>query len=198
MPSLPLELHQVLEEEYVSMYGPLARPAVTYDEKQILDAARACTVLRDCGIAAERDAASIARTLSELVETDAAPSRLIASPDLTRRGRLLLDQYDALRALAEESDAPDGGRELRRTIVDDALGTAVRHLSDIRLDGIYRAIHARHGFAAIRPEWRAWSTTSSASTPVWQSGRRTRRPRRPFHLPRLRLPRFRGSCPTRS
>jgi len=143
MPSLPLELHQVLEEEYVSMYGPLPRPAVTYDEKQILDAAWARIILRGCAIKADRDPESIARALSELVETDAVPSHLAKSPALTERGRLMLDQYAELRGMAEERDGADGPRELRRTIVDNALGGAVKHLRDIRLDRVYSAIHAR-------------------------------------------------------
>ncbi len=52
MASLPLEVHQVLEEEYVSMYGPLDRPktGVDYDDKQVLNSERVCDALRNCGL----------------------------------------------------------------------------------------------------------------------------------------------------
>jgi len=80
MPSLPLELHQVLEEEYASMYGPLPRPPVGYDEKQIVDQRWARVILWECGIEVGADNKEIARRLNEFVDGGADLSKLKRSP----------------------------------------------------------------------------------------------------------------------
>ncbi|HSS50020.1 MAG TPA: patatin-like phospholipase family protein [Thermoanaerobaculia bacterium] len=156
---MPLELYQVLEEEYISMYGPLERPSSDYGEADVLDLRWALAILKECEIrpaaqpedvepenskleaAAEKKA--IAAQLSALVSGDASLAPLADSPAITERGLSLIDGYDELKALAEERDSKNGVRELRRTIIDDALTGAVKPLCDVRLDGVYAALHAR-------------------------------------------------------
>jgi hypothetical protein len=142
MPSLPLEVHQVLEEEYVSMYGPLPRPGVQYTERQLIDAERARSILRACGIPVAVDPQSIVTKLNELVAANEVPP-VADSPGITDRGRLLIAQYDEFLRLAQERDPEWGARDLRRTIVDEAFRGTVKLLRDVRLDSVYEALHAR-------------------------------------------------------
>ena len=60
MSSLPLELHQVLEEEYVSMYGPLQRPKATYETEDVIDVRWANVILHECGLPTADSQAAIA------------------------------------------------------------------------------------------------------------------------------------------
>ncbi|HYK06060.1 MAG TPA: patatin-like phospholipase family protein [Thermoanaerobaculia bacterium] len=142
MSSLPLDVHQILEEEYVSMYGPVARPGVQYTDRQILDPERARDILRACGIAVAANAGSIAAKLNDLVAANAVPP-VESSPNITDRGRLLIAKYDEFLGLAQEQDPEWGARDLRRTIVDEAFRGSVKLLRDVRLDSIYEALHAR-------------------------------------------------------
>jgi len=137
MTSLPLEVHHVLEEEYVSMYGPLDRPPVTYDASQILDRADARRILRACG--SEVAAHGVEAKLNELLEKDEKPEALKESPVLTECGRLLLRKYDAYRKGRSAWEA----MELRRRIIDDAFNGAVKPLRDIRLANVYTHLHAQ-------------------------------------------------------
>lgn len=149
MPSLPLDVYQVLEEEYVSMYGPLPRLAVVYDAKQVLDAEGARDIFLACriglppGVDASPGAEGIAAALNAIVTTDAAPVTLLDSPEMTARGRALLAGYDEFAKLAAECDPVWGVLELRRTIVDEAFRGAVRPLRDVRLDKVYDELHLR-------------------------------------------------------
>jgi hypothetical protein len=170
MSSLPHELHEVLEQEYVSMYGPIAdRPARGYTAAQIIDVAWAATILRDCGrpaatstavdlaavmrdsgrSAASLNAEAIATALTTLVKNGESLAPFRASSANTDLGRTLLDDYDANLKAAEEKavglglTAADGAQELRRTILDEAFTGAVRPHRDAHLDAVYKAIHAR-------------------------------------------------------
>ena len=127
MSSLPLELYQVLEDEYVSMYGPLERRPSTYDEKDILDAAKVCEVLVECELPANEPPA---KTLSALVTGTGSLDALARSSRITDRGKQLLEHYEEASAAARAVD------ELRRTIVDDAFHGLVQPLRDARLDAI--------------------------------------------------------------
>ena len=139
MASLPLDVHQVLEEEYVSMYGPLDRPktGVRYSSDQILDRERICEIL---GGSAE----GIEQSLDHLVEKGDL-SVLAESNAITPRGLELLARYDELLELAEQRDPVWGKLELRRTIVDEALSRLVQPLRDVRLDNLYTQTHQRAG-----------------------------------------------------
>ena len=143
MASLPLEVHQVLEEEYVSMYGPLDRPTtgVDYDDAQVLSAERVCDALRDCetlGVTKH----NVVEKLNALIATDAKPSQLACSAAITAKGSDLLKQYDDLLP-KDGAERETAGRELRRTIIDEALPRLVKPLRDVRLDSLYDQIHAR-------------------------------------------------------
>jgi len=50
MSSLPLEVHEVLEQEYVSMHGDLAVPEPEYTADDIIDEPWALTILDACGM----------------------------------------------------------------------------------------------------------------------------------------------------
>ena len=117
MPSL--KLHQVLEEEYVAMYGPLK---LGYDEGQIVDAGRARAILRACGIAIG-DHDSVAHKLTELVTTDVDLSPLKKSPVVC--GELHIANRD------------------RRAVVDEAFAGAVMDPTAARLENVITAIHAQ-------------------------------------------------------
>ncbi|HEV7508578.1 MAG TPA: patatin-like phospholipase family protein [Thermoanaerobaculia bacterium] len=140
---MPLELYQVLEEEYVSMYGPLKRPSSDYKPDDILDLRWARTILKECALEPAAESVTIDAQLSALVVGDAPLEPLADSPAITERGKSLLESYDELKAIAEEHDSNNGVRELRRRIIDDALTGAVKPLCDVRLDGVYAALHAR-------------------------------------------------------
>ncbi|HYR29018.1 MAG TPA: hypothetical protein VEU30_11175, partial [Thermoanaerobaculia bacterium] len=57
MSTLPLELHEVLEEEYLSMYGPLERPPV--GDVVLLDGRWASNILQECGLPADDPGAAL-------------------------------------------------------------------------------------------------------------------------------------------
>ncbi|MGH8575500.1 MAG: patatin-like phospholipase family protein, partial [Gammaproteobacteria bacterium] len=146
---MPLELHEVLEEEYVSMYGPLPRPSREYDEKDILDHDWAGVILQEvetimdkgCGRAA--DGKTVAQELSALVVGDGSLQCLISSPALTERGKVLLQEYDDYAERAAKKGGKTAVEELRRGIVDEAFTGAVKQLRDVRLDNVYAALHKR-------------------------------------------------------
>jgi hypothetical protein len=141
MSSFPLELHDVLEEEYVSMYGPLPRSSREYDEKDILDHDWARVILQECGRAA--NGKTVAQELSALVVGDESLQFLIDSPAMTDRGKVLLQDYDDYAALAAKQGGKTAVEELRRGIVDEAFTGAVKPLRDVRLDKVYAALHRR-------------------------------------------------------
>ncbi|HET7435821.1 MAG TPA: patatin-like phospholipase family protein [Thermoanaerobaculia bacterium] len=149
MSSLPLELHQVLEEEYVSMYGPLPRGRVDYAAEDILDAVWARAVLHECGPEADvkSEPEAVAQFLSAIVTDDAAAEKnlemLERSRALTPRGRHFIDHYDEYAKSLRDEGGDVAVRELRRAICDDALSGAVRTRSDQRLESIYQQIHKR-------------------------------------------------------
>jgi hypothetical protein len=143
MASMPLELYQALEEEYVSMYGPLERPSSGYTPADILDLRWARSILRECGFTPAADANAVAAKLSELVSGGDSLAPLADSPAIGHRGNQLLDDYEELSGLAAKSGGDPAVRELRRAIVDDAFAGAVKPLGDIRLDRVYAALHQR-------------------------------------------------------
>src|SRR5437773_654373 len=124
MATLPLEVHEVLEEEYASMYG--VAPA-DYDAFEIRDAEAARTILRDRGIGAENVEAA-------LVNTTQKPT-LEKSPALSPMGRMILKDYD--------SYADENSKKLNRRIVDEALCGAIKSYRDMELERIYAALHDR-------------------------------------------------------
>lgn len=147
MPSMSLELHQVLEEEYVAMYGPLERPPTDYTAEQIANVPLAWRVLWECGFAvgteADPDAAKIATALQKIVDAKDDPQALKKSHVITARGKALLNNYDEFAKQAKEQQGDAGARELRRSLVDEAFAGAVKPQRDARLNNVYRAIHAR-------------------------------------------------------
>src|SRR5687767_13067586 len=126
MSSLPREVHEVLEHEYVSMYGPLPCVDVSYTPEQIVDVQWVLSILRTCELADDMltrqasqaetiDAArgALAEKLNRIVAIDRTDNRsegnrlraeqryilrerLIHSPTLTNAGRTLITQYDEL------------------------------------------------------------------------------------------------------
>ena len=90
MSSLPFEVHEVLEQEYVSMHGDLAVPPPEYGANDIIDPAWAHAVCDACGINA---GAGLVPALNALVASRSL-SQLRVSPAITDTGRDLIDHYD--------------------------------------------------------------------------------------------------------
>jgi hypothetical protein len=135
MPSLPLEVYHVLEEEFVTAHGPLDREPDHYGDDCVLNEAEARSILRICGIEVRE---SVCRTLNELVDGQGI-ERLADSPAITARGQELLRNFDDYFRIPQEVWTPV---ELRRSIVDEAMGGSVKSLRDKRLDALYARIHA--------------------------------------------------------
>jgi Patatin-like phospholipase len=170
MSSLPREVHEVLEHEYASMYGPLRRLDVAYDGDDIIDAQWAVRILRACELdddsivqqaAHSKNMAEarelLATRLNQLVgiappeppleksdlhrtQRHMIREKLVHSPALTSAGHTLIQDYDAHFAEAKNEEQLD---ELNRRIVDDAFTGAVTPLRDLRLRHLYRSLHDR-------------------------------------------------------
>lgn len=136
--SLPREVHEVLEQEYVSMYGPLPAIEAEYDASQLCDVRWARSILRTCNLAYdELEADVLLGKLNAFVKTR-PPVELLQSPAITSAGRALLDQYN----LMNDSITEEGELEvLNRRIVDDAFTGAVKPLRDVRLKNLYDQLH---------------------------------------------------------
>jgi hypothetical protein len=136
MSSLPFEVHEVLEQEYVSMYGAVDVPPPEYGAGDIIDDAWARAVCAACGVDA---GGGVVAALNSLVK---APDvkKLRVSPAITDTGRDLIDRYD------EYTDGVTDGRrrEINRRIVDDAFLGAIKLYRDIRLTALYTKLHARN------------------------------------------------------
>src|SRR4029079_13337388 len=116
MTSLPLDVHEVLEQEYEAIHGPLAnKPAATYRPEDITDAEWAKNCLAACGLSGEPLPA-----LNALVEQGNDFAKLERSPAITENGRKMLAMYTK----GEIDQTPD----VRRRIVDEALDGAVRRV----------------------------------------------------------------------
>jgi hypothetical protein len=146
MSSLPLDVHEVLEEEYVSMYGDLRTPGSSYTADDIRDENSARSILVICGIEVPDpippgSAKEVLRdTLNGFVEKGRPDlDKLCASPAITRTGTELLSGYEKYSA----GVTPGRKREINRHIVDDALSGAVRPLRDVRLANVYNEVHLR-------------------------------------------------------
>jgi hypothetical protein len=135
MSSLPFEVHEVLEQEYVSMYGPVDVPAPEYGAGDIIDEPWARAVCDACGV----DASSgVVAALNKLVASRDL-RQLRASPAITNTGRDLIDRYGEYTEDAGEARV----REINRRLIDDAFLGAVKLQRDIRLAALYKKLHAR-------------------------------------------------------
>src|SRR3954453_11308266 len=135
MSSLPFEVHEVLEQEYVSMYGDLDVPPPEYGAKDIIDPAWARAVCDACGVDC---GAGLEAALDALVDSRDL-SRLRESPAITDPGRDLIDHYGDYTEGATDARR----REINRRIVDDAFLGAIKLYRDIRLSALYTKLHAR-------------------------------------------------------
>src|SRR5215218_6721906 len=123
--SLPREVHEVLEQEYVSMYGPLPAIDAQYDASQICDVRWARSILRACDLVFDELAEDVLLDkLNSFVKTR-PPDALLRSPAITSTGCALLEQYNVMNdAITEEGEL----EVLNRRIVDDAFAGAVKPL----------------------------------------------------------------------
>ena len=134
MSTLPLDVHEVLEEEYCAMYGAAPGAAVDYASFQILDEAWACSILRACD--PDTTVANLRDKLISLVNADRKPEALAKSPVFSSTGRMILADYDDY---AKEENR----RKLNRRVVDEALCGAIKPYRDVELERVYAALHAR-------------------------------------------------------
>jgi hypothetical protein len=136
--SLPREVHEVLEQEYVSMYGPLPVSTARYDQGQLHDPRWARSILRTCDLAFDELADDVLLEKLNSYVITRPPAELLQSPALTSAGRALLEQYNAMNdSITEEGEL----EVLNRRIVDDAFTGAVNPLRDVRLKRVYDALH---------------------------------------------------------
>jgi len=91
MSTLPLEVHEVLEQEYVSMYGALETPPPYYDAEQVVDAAWAREIFTACGLKMPDDIVAGLNAL--LAKPDL--KKLKTSLAITDNGRNLITHYSA-------------------------------------------------------------------------------------------------------
>lgn len=125
MATLPLELHHVLEEEYVSMYGPLEKSRTAYDADQLVDERWARHILYECGV--DDTKKSVVQLLNEVELKD-----LVNSPALTDESRDVLKKHKNTCFIED-----------RRRLVDDAFRGAVKPFRDIRMETVFSAVHKR-------------------------------------------------------
>jgi len=98
MATLPLDVYEVLEQEYDAHYPHDPRAAspqgAHYDEKQIIDDAFARSILIDCGLDANEKAPIELLLNTQLIDAGDKIARLIASPVLTKNGMTMVKRYD--------------------------------------------------------------------------------------------------------
>src|ERR1044071_260721 len=129
MTSLPLDVHEVLEQENEAIHGPLAtKPPAIYRPEDITDPEWAKGCLAVGGVGGDALTA-----LNALVETGKDFANLERSPAITENGRKMLKMYTG----NDIDQTPD----IRRRIVDEALNGAVRRVRDVRLDVLYTTLH---------------------------------------------------------
>lgn len=158
MSSLPREVHEVLEHEYVSMYGPLERIAVRYTADQIVDVQWVLSILRACELAddplarhaaqAENiDAArrSLAEKLNAMVIVDAARN---PNDNRGEENRLQAEQRSILRNRLIHSPALTSIGRMLIEQYDDLFSETV---SDATLHEIHRRIVDEAFTGAVKP-----------------------------------------------
>jgi hypothetical protein len=130
MSTLPLDVHEVLEQEYEALHGRLdGMPEPPYGAEDLTDEEWAKGCLAKCKLPAEDPLA----TANAIIATGDNLRKLEDSPALTETGRRLLAMYE------DTERSP----EIRRRIVDEALNGAVRRFRDVRLAALYAKIHAQ-------------------------------------------------------
>ncbi len=133
MSSLPLEVHEVLEQEYVSIHGAIDVPPPDYGPDDIIDERWALAILDKCKIDI---GAGVVAVLNGLI-AGGALDELLESPAITDTGRDLIRNYTDYT----EGVADSRRREINRNVVDDAFHGAVKRYRDIRLAALYTRIH---------------------------------------------------------
>jgi hypothetical protein len=134
MSTLPLEVHEVLEEEYRAMHGAPSGQTVDYASLEMLDEPWACSILRAC----EPDVTpgNVRERLAAIIDAGSKPESLAKSPELTETGKTILAGYD-------DYAKSENRRKLNRRIVDEAMGGTVKPYRDMELERFYGALHAR-------------------------------------------------------
>jgi hypothetical protein len=138
MSSLPLEVHEVLEEEYRTIYDEEPPPPVASNQFEILDFKWACAILEKCGFDRGKlgSPAEVTAILAGLVDDRTQKIKVLKkSPALSNAGRQLIDDYGKFDKNEQE--------RLNRRIVDDAMHGAIKPLRDMRLAGLYSELHKK-------------------------------------------------------
>jgi hypothetical protein len=135
MATLPLEVHEVLEDEYRTIYDA-EPPDVPLDTFEFLDLPWACSILAQCGIDRSQlgNEEQVSAALRCLLNCG-KPSALAASPALTASGATYLRNYGKY----DESER----RKLNRRIIDAALFGAIKPIRDLRLGALYADLHGK-------------------------------------------------------
>jgi hypothetical protein len=134
---LPLEVHEVLEEEYRTIYDEEPPPPVPSNQFEILDFKWACHILEKCGFDRSKlgTPADVTGILGGFVDETQKINVLKSSPALSNAGRQLIKDYGKFDKNERE--------RLNRRIVDDALRGAIKPLRDMRLADLYSELHKK-------------------------------------------------------
>lgn len=147
MPVVAMELHEVLEQEYVSMYGELEMTeelrsgAITAGQFHDFEQAR--DVFCRCTGEWTANAEQLATAL-EAIRTGTDPGGRTAEIFADVPG--LHSGSKHLAANLESYAAGDERARASRRIIDDLLCDSLRSLRDQRLANLYRVLHARARF----------------------------------------------------
>lgn len=132
----PLEVYEVLEQEYAATYGPIDVPSLEVTVEQLLDPAAARSLLLPfigpVGETAEQIVSAINRV--RLGEVGALRER-VDRASLSPATRKAIAEYDELNP--EERELVD------RRIIDEVFAGAIRAYGDVRLSNFFTAVHAQ-------------------------------------------------------
>jgi len=145
MATLPLDVHEVLEQEYEARYQSAPPPLPTgalYDADQIIDPTWARSILVDCHLDDPKQ--TVLALLNALVSNGSGIGNLVDSPVLSQNGVTMVENHAEYEAAAKNKE------EVRRRIVDAAFCGAVKSLRDLRLGTLFAALHAKGDDDAAR------------------------------------------------
>src|ERR1044072_7506590 len=133
MSTLPLEVHEVLEEEYRAVHHADPTSKIGYEDFEVIDRDSAKSVLLGCGVPKQDlESKSGEDVLKEFVEGKRDIKSFANSSAISSTGRRILKDRDKYT---------DDKRRVRRRIIDLTFVGAVKPLRDQRLSELYGKLH---------------------------------------------------------
>jgi len=136
MATLPLEVHEVLEEEYRTRHDDEPEDG-GYGDFEIIDRSWARGILCSCGVKPSdlNNSGDIENVLAGFVSGTRPVADLGQATTMSDTGRTLLEDYQEYAGEKQE--------RLNRRIVDEALSGAIKHFRDQRLSKLYAMLHEK-------------------------------------------------------